>query len=707
MAIDTFIKDLMRYPAGAASPVDSAKTVNYLNALSNYVAIDSNVFNNDDGTGLNQLRKYRLQFDDPSFSTTTSTDIKQLNDFYLNYVPNTTLTGSKPYSFQQFRGAASFYIALLNGAPEPPAAKSKAFKCLFSWKCIKCKYMKLFSAIITAIQIALVLIDPTFSLSSIVYSLWQGAQHAAGWLVASAAASTQVAWMVGTEAAAQGYYSTQRSDKPGCYRYTHNFQGKLRIRVNGGYGLVGRFKVWMTTGQGNSINATASNGSTGSFVIVESGDTIDWVGLQGSNSRDRIGLYNLRVQDIITQQTLRCEVTIPYQPMGLYLGIKRDSPTLKVAYYFFDGGNWSTGRNLPENKDSVIWMDPVAIASFGSNPTGSLQMMDTPPVDSNGEIISGLADCDTFAATINGKVDDFDKDVEYRFAFKKDKETSWTYTDAGVWRTVPAANLLDRPAPVSGLLLTTKDAVSGDVKMELRTKSGPGSIITIDTIKTLGYDRPFGDLVYINKPMSFNIDPPAVDFTRDGGLSITASSVPTVIRPAPFTHLTDTTIRNFTVTVTYDVSSCRGMSVSGLEWLSNQESTFMTSNTSFPPPPGWNSVKTVALPAGGDLGQHYTNKTFTYTYTGIDITANIQRTYLVIGKSNSTIWPTIHYPEIYYADLDAVPDPTVGDLDGVTITVDNSMDADSGPGGILKMYSIIPLTTGNGEIGVHVASYNP
>lgn len=656
MAINTFIKDLFRYPEGSASTVPSSHVVEYINT-SNYVAIDSDVVNNDDGTGLNQLRKYRLQFDDPTFDTRSTTSLSELNNFYLSYIPNTTLTGSKPYSFNQFRGGAAFYLHLINGLPEPAATRVKNFVCKLSkpsgwWKCIKCKYLKIFTILLWAVQVLLIIVFPTAGLATNASNLL-GFGHMSQ--------SAQIAFTTATSAG--GYAHTARSDKKGCYKYVHNFTGALRIGVAGGYGLTGRFKVWMTTGRGAAVPCTTSGGKSGTSVIVDSGEILTWQNLQASQSRDSIGLYNLRVQDIITGQTLRCEVSIPYHPVSTFLGIKRDKPTIKIVSALVGGPTGTASIDafaLPISKDTVIWMDPTAITSPGA-PSGVLEGIDDPPVDSAGEPIPGLDDCLTYAATVRGKVYDFNSSVDYLFSYKKNNST--TYTPIGTWKTIPAASLAENPVIVEERLTTTKDDTGGVIRMQIRKSSTPTSIVTIDGTQSIGFTSTF-DIITTTEPLRFIIDPPEVDFTNDNIFDINITSVKT--RP---TVPTDDN-RNYTVTLTYDVSSCKGFGVSALCWNGDISTTF-NSNTSFPPPAGFiTPVQSKAFVGTGAAGGVYTGQTFSYTFNDIDpaVAPTIQKTFLLIAHCNTTVWGTLRFPEAYYKPEETVDGDVIPEIKSYKVT---------------------------------------
>lgn len=136
MAINSYIKDLTRYPVGFNRTLGGiSKSVTYT-TTTNWVAISDAI---NDGAGINQLKVFRSQFDTPAFTTPTSTTkLSDITLYYVANIANHTANNTKPYLFSELRGSESFYVSYVTGTAETCSIKTKAYKCC-NWKWWKCK----------------------------------------------------------------------------------------------------------------------------------------------------------------------------------------------------------------------------------------------------------------------------------------------------------------------------------------------------------------------------------------------------------------------------------------------------------------------------------------------------------------------------------------------------------------------------------------
>ena len=124
MPHNSYIKDLVSFPPGTDSTyVGITETIASKN-LTNYVSLTSDTIV-DDGTGINDLVKYRLQFENPTYDINAPIKIDWLNNFFVNKLYNHTCTTTKPFSWQKFKGAAALYTSLIFGKPESPPKKDR------------------------------------------------------------------------------------------------------------------------------------------------------------------------------------------------------------------------------------------------------------------------------------------------------------------------------------------------------------------------------------------------------------------------------------------------------------------------------------------------------------------------------------------------------------------------------------------------------
>jgi hypothetical protein len=199
MPHNSYIKDLNRFPAGASvSLAGESDVINYRNTT-NYVSLTSTTVV-DDGTGLNDLVKFRLKYEDPSYIINRPTSIDFLRNFILNKtVKHKVLTG-KPYSFEQFRGATAMNISFVtgNGESQPARSRKGSWGNPFKSKFWICRFLP-----------------------------WIGF----------------------------------RRDKRSCYTYTYRKDASFTVQVEGGYGDPSHLVVTLRSGNGGHISTQRPDGN--------------------------------------------------------------------------------------------------------------------------------------------------------------------------------------------------------------------------------------------------------------------------------------------------------------------------------------------------------------------------------------------------------------------------------------------------------------
>lgn len=191
MPHNTYIKDLDRFPAGATRSLQGVSDVITYKNSTNYVTLTSNTVV-DDGTGLNDLVKYRLKFENPSYIINSPTTISFLQNFILNKTVGHTVLSNK-FIWQQFRGATAMFISFVSGNPESQPARTRngSWGNIFSSKFWICRFLPWF-----------------------------------------------------------GF----RRDKKKCYRYNYRKDASFTVYVEGGYGDPSHLVVSLSFGNGSLIS---------------------------------------------------------------------------------------------------------------------------------------------------------------------------------------------------------------------------------------------------------------------------------------------------------------------------------------------------------------------------------------------------------------------------------------------------------------------
>ena len=152
----SYIKDAVKYPQKSypthqtAVPGQSATVPNVsLAYLPNYTTILG--LSADNAGGINQIIKFRKQFNDPSYTlntpgafipyTSEAYSVSGIADFFKKNIPNNTLTYTQPVCASQFKGSTSFYVSFIQGRRERTSTKQKQFSLTLKglWKWLKCK----------------------------------------------------------------------------------------------------------------------------------------------------------------------------------------------------------------------------------------------------------------------------------------------------------------------------------------------------------------------------------------------------------------------------------------------------------------------------------------------------------------------------------------------------------------------------------------
>lgn len=147
MPYNTYIKDFNRFPSGAARTLAGAtENISYKDPTTQYVALTSFVAV-EDGTSLNELVKYRLKFENPTYAVNSPTTIKFLRDFFDSKTYNHQITTGK-YIWGQFRGATAMFVSFVNGMREtrPARTKTSGWNNPFSSKFWACRVTRWFGS---------------------------------------------------------------------------------------------------------------------------------------------------------------------------------------------------------------------------------------------------------------------------------------------------------------------------------------------------------------------------------------------------------------------------------------------------------------------------------------------------------------------------------------------------------------------------------
>lgn len=192
MPFNTYIKDFSRFPSGASVTLAGVtENISYKDPTTEYVALTSFV-SVEDGTSLNELVKFRLKFENPSYVINTPTTIKFLRDFISSKTYKHQCQPGQ-YVWGQFRGATAMYISFVTGQGEstPDRSRNGSWGNPFKSKFWICRFLP-----------------------------WFGAKR----------------------------------DKKKCYKYTYKKDARFTVQVEGGYGDPSHLAVSLKFANGNHIS---------------------------------------------------------------------------------------------------------------------------------------------------------------------------------------------------------------------------------------------------------------------------------------------------------------------------------------------------------------------------------------------------------------------------------------------------------------------
>lgn len=375
MAQNSYIKDLAKYPVGGSAIYTSTEDcVTITNS--------SGLGFSADGTGLNELWKFRSQFTLPSVISSPScasagravldtTKISEIANYYAINIANTTLTGSSPYSVSQLRGAETFFVQFISGTAESPPSKTNACSCKFTNPicCIK------------------------------------------------------LAWCW-----AQGVFH-ELGDRNHCFNWVYFNDSSFSIQIHGGYGSTGQFNVTLTNPSMGTIASTAAT------TLFTEGTTITYNIPRASNSGQggfNVGEYVLTVTDVVTNVSLVVYVFVPLRTAPAPNNIFR------MRNKFFSQ-TFTSGTTFCANNDNSIWIMPLPKAP--TLPTAILVEPALSAIDVAVSCTSPPRTITTFSAVI----DENTTDVTYTFQQRIAPATTWTNVAAAATILAADISLYQQP----------------------------------------------------------------------------------------------------------------------------------------------------------------------------------------------------------------------------------------------------------------------
>lgn len=549
MSTQSYIKDLVTFSPGRVItfPIvggTDTVTCTYTTPLS-YVGM-SNMYNVDpvgDGTGIAELWRYRTQFEINPNTTGTyptspgvfpgrlimdtnavgsitgnSIDLQSASQFYTGFVANHTSKSTPPYKFSNFRGAETFYTTFVGGSPETAADRVRNYPSLKSalvallkfnagpfkrwWACSPNGFWRTYFKIVaTAVAFA---IDPVVGIATAI-----------------------VIW-------------GEKRDKKRCYTYNYHRNGHFTIKVNGGYGPVGRFRITL-------IDRTRKEPIA--QRVVDENTNVTFSNLKGSNSGEGgidIGPYTVNILDVRTNVGCNVKVHVPYGPYGDVFGVSNE--VLKSGFPM-DGSPF-----IPSNLNA-FWVPAIPAVATGV-PSGELQ---EPFFDSD------VSTCLTTRNTAYCFIEASPIDVTYQFAFRIPPITTWTFVDTPT--VVPATDLTFGKT-VSAAFTTPSNALSGLWKVDLKTTLGSTTLNTI-----VNFDGSSG-------PATFEIYNPTTDFNMSSGVLIGPTKTTRNVTGAGGII---TTVTDYEFQIKTSVCCCTSTSLTAYMYKANLNDIFwdQTLNTAF------------------------------------------------------------------------------------------------------------------------------
>lgn len=617
MSTDSYIKDLVRYPSGSTHTVatiaagtdlsgidiDPTATVGVVvmgyNNLRNNVSMSNTpgvgTSATDDGTGINELWRFRTQFQTAPKGLNTFTSLSAAANFYQTTIVNHTLAGTSR-KFSEFRGAETFFTSFVCGVAESPANRDKDYSCCAPaklWKWIKCSWLGkivlgLFVGILTVVS---------------------GGTLAAGLLLAA-----------GTWASSTLIWGNKR-DKNKCYKYNYLRDASFTLKVTGGYGPVGKFRITLFH---------PSRGAIQEHLATE-GTNVTFNNLQASNSGERgadIGAYGVRVTDVITGQTKYLYVFVPYEPYGSIFAIRMLSP-VPVGPVLYD----VSCPKAPTLENS-FWIRPGA--SLPGSVSGYLQTCDVPDPDT----------CDTTEVNFFGTIDPTSRAVQWRFSTKSDCAPPGggpaVWSSIGGWSLL-AAGTIEGPTTVSATRTFINDCTGGSFKLELSSSTG---IITLSTTIDIS------EVPTVHVPAKYTLNFPVVHLQAPTFTLISKTPILPAATPPLFTY-------EFDVNTT--ATSCSATSVSALLYRNvNLNDTFwdstistaFTANSSILPAVA-PSLTPVQIGPGANVTTAMTFKFIFNAPAGEDLT------FVIRGTNVAAPFNTTFYPEAFFIQADPTAIPPV------------------------------------------------
>lgn len=549
MAQNSYIKDLIKYPiGGSAIYADTGSCVTITN--NNTLGLSK------DGTGINELWKYRSQFTLPTpvnapnctpqgRNVTDTTTYSGIANYFATHIANTSLTGNTPYSASQLKGAETFYVQFVTGKAESAPSVTDKYHC--SWK-----------------------------------DLWGCIMK--GWCWAQKQS---------------GHVFSELGDDSDCFVWNYFNDSSFSIRIHGGYGSTGQFKVTLTNPYTGTIASTA-----GTTTFTE-GTTITYNIPRASNSgqgRQDVGEYILTVVDIVTNATLVVYIFVPLS------GAPAPNNVFRMRNRFFSQ-SFTPGATFCANNDNSVWIMPAPLAP--TIPTCTLAA----PVLSATNISISCISPPRSIITFKAIIDENTTDVTYKFQQKIAPATTWT--DVAPASTISAADISLYQQTVTAQLITNVAALTGDWQLILSNSVGTVTLTAAP----------------------FKLSEPVVVIEQD------------LISKSTGTPIPGTAANRFTITQDITSQSCTNYSLSVLQWNADMTSTFTATPTSIPA--GYTTAATFPHSGSGS------NNTDTFSTTVRDDISTVY-TFLVVGANTATPYTSKLFPDTYFSPAVTLPTPPGG-----------------------------------------------